>query len=96
MEIRDPEKMAAYIAAVQKEPGVLVRLREDGTVDLTFSAEKRLEPAIERVSCPYCAVRIREHQERLEDTIRGMYLRCPSCGQRFFVHLYVPFGGTTA
>lgn len=96
MEIVDPEKLANYIVEMHKDPNVLVRIQDDGTIDLMFSEMKRLEPAIERVKCPYCESNVREHQPKLEDTIRGMYLRCPNCNQRFFVHLFVPFGGTPA
>ena len=94
MEIVDPKKLANYIVEMHKDPNVLVRIQDDGTIDLMFSEMKRLEPAIERVKCPYCEISVREHQPKLEDTIRGMYLRCPKCNQRFFVHLFVPFGGT--
>ena len=94
MEIRDPKKLVEYITAMHKNPNVLVRIQDDGTIDLMFSEIKRLEPAIESVKCPYCDVPIREHQPQLEDNIRGLYLRCPECNQRFFVHLFVPFGGT--
>lgn len=94
MEIRDPEKLVDYITAMHKNPNVLVRIQDDGTIDLMFSEIKRLEPAIESVKCPYCDITIREHQPQLEDNIRGLYLRCPECNQRFFVHMFVQFGGT--
>lgn len=94
MEIRDPKKLVEYITAMHKNPNVLVRIQDDGTIDLMFSEIKRLEPAIESVKCPYCDITIREHQPQLEDNIRGLYLRCPECNQRFFIHLFVPFGGT--
>lgn len=94
MEIRDPKKLADYIVAMQQKKNILTRIQDDGTIDLMFREMKRLEPSIESVKCPYCDIPVREHQEPLEDTIRGMYLRCPECGQRFFVHLFVPFGGT--
>jgi DNA-directed RNA polymerase subunit RPC12/RpoP len=94
MEIRDPEKLVKFITEIQQDPNVLVRLQDDGTIDLLYSNILRLEPVIEKVKCPYCGILVREHQEPLEDTIRGLYIRCPECGQRLFVHLYVPFGGT--
>lgn len=96
MEIMDPEKLVAYITELHKNPNILVRVQDDGTIDLMFSEVKKIEKAIESVKCPYCDVLVREHQPPLEDTIRGMYLRCPQCNQRFFVHLFVPFGGTPA
>ena len=96
MEIADPQKLAKYIGDINKDPNTLLRIRDDGTLDLMFSNVNRLEPAIERIKCPYCEINIREHQPKLEDSIRGMYLRCPNCNQRFFVHLFVPFGGTPA
>lgn len=96
MEIMDPEKLVAYITELHKNPNILVRVQDDGTIDLMFSDVKKIEKAIESVKCPYCDVLVREHQPPLEDTIRGMYLRCPQCNQRFFVHLFVPFGGTPA
>lgn len=92
----DPEKLVAYITELHKNPNILVRVQDDGTIDLMFSEVKKIEKAIESVKCPYCDMLVREHQPPLEDTIRGMYLRCPQCNQRFFVHLFVPFGGTPA
>lgn len=94
MEIRDPEKLVAYITTMHKNPNILVRIQDDGTIDLMFSEIKRLEPAVESVKCPYCDIPIREHQSQLEDNIRGLYLRCPDCNQRFFIHMFVQFGGT--
>ena len=96
MEIRDPKKLAGYIAEMRQKQNVPVRIQDDGTIDLMFSEMKRLEPAIESVKCPYCDIPVREHQPQLDENIRGMYLRCPECNQRFFVHLFVPFGGTPA
>ena len=96
MEIMDPEKLVAYITELHKNPNILVRVQDDGTIDLMFSEVKKIEKAIESVKCPYCDMLVREHQPPLEDTIRGLYLRCPQCNQRFFVHLFVPFGGTPA
>jgi len=96
MEIKDPAKLANYIAKVQASQDVLVRIQDNGTLDLMFNGHTRLEPVIESIKCPYCDINVVEHQPQLEDTIRGMYVRCPKCGQRFFVHLYVPFGGTPA
>ena len=46
MEIRDPKKLVEYITAMHKNPNVLVRIQDDGTIDLMFSEIKRLEPAI--------------------------------------------------
>ena len=94
MEIKDPQKFAEYITIMHQNPNILVRIQDNGAIDVMFSETQRLEPAIESVKCPYCDIHVREHQQPLEDTIRGMYLRCPECGQRFFIHLFVPFGGT--
>lgn len=94
MEIRDPEKLVKYITTMHQNPNVQVRIQDDGTIDLMLSETKRLEPAMESVKCPYCDILIREHQSQLGENIRGMYLRCPECNQRFFIHLFVPFGGT--
>lgn len=92
--IQDPGKLAEYIVRMHEKPNVLVRIQDDGTIDLMFNEIKRLEPAIESVKCPYCDIIVQEHQPALKDTIRGLYLRCPRCGQRLFVHMFVPFGGT--
>ena len=90
MEIMDGKKLADYIA----QSTVPVHLQEDGTIALMFEADVPLVKAVESVKCPYCDKLVREHQPPVKDTVRGLYLRCPGCNQRFFVHLYVPFGGT--
>lgn len=90
MEITDGKKLADYIKA-SKNP---IHLQDDGTIDILFNEERSLDRAMMSVKCPYCEINVRNTPMNLGNQVFGAYLRCPDCGQRFFIHLFVPFGGT--
>ena len=94
MELRDPKALAQFIKNMGAEHAAVIHLREDGTIDIMFGENTDLRHALTLISCPYCKIPVFGNDRKLEDTVRGMYIRCPSCRQRFFAHIYVPFGGS--
>lgn len=89
---RDPRALARFL----QDPGegTYARIWDDGTVDVAVTCTADLSGYIREFGCPICNDPIEMKPIGISGTVRGMFVTCPDCGQRYFIHEKLPFGGT--
>lgn len=88
--VKDPKRLAMFIASSKHG----VRIWDNGTLDITLDTEDSLLDCISSFECPVCASMLPVTSDNINDDIKGMFITCPECGQRYFFHKKVQFGGT--